>query len=159
MKLSTLFRHLREGLKNVVRNGWMTFASISSIVISLFILGVFLLLAMNVNKLADQIESQVQIRVYLQLNTPAAKIDELKTAIGNIPEVKKVTFVSKEQGLEELRKTSAPTARSCSKATTRPITRCRIPSRSTSSIRRTSPMPRRRSTRSAAGTRRSRFQA
>ncbi|NBD26673.1 permease-like cell division protein FtsX [Paenibacillus glycinis] len=104
MKLSTLFRHFREGLKNVVRNGWMTFASVSSIVISLFILGVFLLLAMNVNKLADQIESQVQIRVYLQLNTPAAKIDELKTAIGNIAEVKKVTFVSKEQGLEELRK-------------------------------------------------------
>ncbi|MFC4811584.1 permease-like cell division protein FtsX [Paenibacillus sp. GCM10023250] len=104
MKISTVLRHLREGLKNVVRNGWMTFASVSSIVISLFILGVFLLLAMNVNVLAGQIESQVQIRVYLQLGTPEAKIGELKNAIGNMPEVKKVTFVSKEQGLEDLRK-------------------------------------------------------
>ncbi|WP_219834374.1 permease-like cell division protein FtsX [Paenibacillus sp. R14(2021)] len=104
MKASTLLRHLREGLKNIVRNGWMTFASVSSIVISLFILGVFLLLALNVNILADQIESQVQVRVYLQLGTPEAKINELKNAIGNIPEVSKVEFVSKEQGLEDLRK-------------------------------------------------------
>jgi cell division transport system permease protein len=104
MKVSTLLRHLREGVLNIVRNGWMTFASISSIVISLFILGVFLLLALNVNNLADQIENEVQIRVFLQLNTDQAKIDELKTAIGNIPEVSKVTFVSKAEGLELLRK-------------------------------------------------------
>lgn len=104
MKINTVLRHLREGVKNIIRNGWMTFASVSSIVISLFILGVFLLLAMNVNNVADQIESQVQIRVYLQLNTPDAKINELKNAIGNIPEVKKIEFVSKEQGLIDLRK-------------------------------------------------------
>ncbi|MBW7456891.1 permease-like cell division protein FtsX [Paenibacillus sepulcri] len=104
MKFSTFLRHIREGLKNVIRNGWMTFASISSIVISLFILGVFLLLALNVNNLADQFESQVQVQVYLQLDTDQAKIDELKTAIGNIPEVSKVEFVSKEKGLELMRK-------------------------------------------------------
>ncbi|SDX29191.1 permease-like cell division protein FtsX [Paenibacillus sp. CF384] len=103
MKVSTIIRHLREGVKNVVRNGWMTFASVSSIVISLFILGAFLLLALNVNNLADQIESQVQIRVYLQLNTEDAKINELKNAIGNIPEVSKIEFISKEKGLESLR--------------------------------------------------------
>ncbi|BBH23939.1 cell division protein FtsX [Paenibacillus baekrokdamisoli] len=104
MKISTLLRHLREGILNIVRNGWMTFASISSIVISLFILGVFLLMALNVNNLADQIENEVQIRVFLQLNTDQAKIDQLKNAIGNIPEVSKVTFVSKAEGLDLLRK-------------------------------------------------------
>ncbi|GGG06701.1 permease-like cell division protein FtsX [Paenibacillus abyssi] len=103
MKFSTILRHLREGVKNVVRNGWMSFASISSIGISLFILGVFMLLAMNVNNLASQIESQVQIRVFLQLNTEQAKIEQLNNTIGNMPEVSKVKFVSKEEGLEMLR--------------------------------------------------------
>ncbi|MBB3114227.1 cell division transport system permease protein [Paenibacillus phyllosphaerae] len=103
MKVNTFLRHLREGFKNIARNGWMTFASISSIVISLFILGVFLLLALNVNNLASQIESQVQIRVFLQLDTQQATIDSLKTQIANIPEVSKVEYVSKEQGLEQLR--------------------------------------------------------
>jgi len=103
MKFSTALRHLREGVKNIVRNGWMTFASISSIFISLFILGVFLLLALNVNSLTKQIESQVQIRVFLQLDTTQAQIGELSKAIGNMPEVKKVTFVSKAEGLDMLR--------------------------------------------------------
>ncbi|MFC5700822.1 permease-like cell division protein FtsX [Cohnella faecalis] len=104
MIFNSVVRHLREGGKNVARNGWMSFASMSSIGVSLFILGVFLLLAINVNKLADQIEQQVQIRVYLKLDTEQAKIDEIERQIKRIPEVKSVTFVSKEEGLERLRK-------------------------------------------------------
>ena len=103
MRFSTLIRHIREGGRNVARNGWMSFASMSSIAVSLFILGVFMLLALNVNKLADQIENQVQIRVYLKLGTEQAKIDEIKRQIGRIPEVKQVTFVSKEEGLKRLK--------------------------------------------------------
>jgi cell division transport system permease protein len=76
----------------------------SSIFISLFILGVFLLLALNVNSMSAQIESQVQIRVFLQLNVDKAKMTELQNKIGNLTEVSKVTFVSKAEGLELLRK-------------------------------------------------------
>ncbi|SFB48196.1 cell division transport system permease protein [Cohnella sp. OV330] len=103
MKFSTLVRHIREGVKNVFRNGWMSFASIGSIVVSLFVLGVFMLLALNVNQWADQFDSQVQVNVYLESDIGQSKIDELKTRIGNIAEVKQVTFVSKEAGLEKLR--------------------------------------------------------
>ncbi|AJY74489.1 permease-like cell division protein FtsX [Paenibacillus beijingensis] len=102
MKASTFVRHLREGSRNVIRNGWMSFASMSSIFISLFILGVFMLLALNVNHLAAQFESQVEIRAYLQLGTEQNTIDSLETKIRNIPEVKNVTFVSKEEGLKML---------------------------------------------------------
>ncbi|RUS43072.1 permease-like cell division protein FtsX [Cohnella sp. AR92] len=102
MRFSTLLRHLREGCKNVLRNGWMSFASVGSIVVSLFILGVFMLLALNVNKLADQIENQVEIRVYVQTGTEQAKVEEINRTIGRLPEVKKVTFVSKEEGLKRL---------------------------------------------------------
>jgi cell division transport system permease protein len=103
MKFSTLLRHVREGFKNVARNGWMTFASMSSIAVSLFILGVFMLLTLNVNKLADQLDSQVQINVYLQLDITQAKIDEIEREIKRLPDVKTVTFVSKEEGLNRFR--------------------------------------------------------
>lgn len=103
MRFSTILRHIREGVRNIIRNGWMSFASISSIVISLFILGVFLLLALNVNNLASQIESQVQIKVYLQLEVEQSKIEELRNTIANMPEVKSAEFVSKADGLELLR--------------------------------------------------------
>ncbi|WP_168123407.1 permease-like cell division protein FtsX [Paenibacillus sp. HB172176] len=103
MKLSTILRHMREGAKNIIRNGWMSFASMSSIFISLFILGIFVLLAMNVNDMADQIESKVQIRVYMQTDAPDEKVTELQNKIGSLPEVSKVIYVSKEEGLSILR--------------------------------------------------------
>jgi cell division transport system permease protein len=103
MKIRTGLRHLREGTKNVVRNGWMTFASVSSISISLFILGLFLLLSLNVNYLADQIEKQVEIRVYLEIGTGNDMIQQLQDKISSLPQVASVKFVSKEEGLQYLR--------------------------------------------------------
>ncbi|NQX70080.1 ABC transporter permease [Paenibacillus alba] len=103
MKISTVARHLREGTKNVVRNGWMTFASISSIAISLLILGIFVLITLNVNDIAAQIEDQVEINVYLEVNTSQEQIDTLKSQIQGIHEVKSIKFVSKEEGLVYLR--------------------------------------------------------
>ncbi|MFH5187531.1 permease-like cell division protein FtsX [Paenibacillus sp. TAB 01] len=103
MRISTGLRHLREGGKNVIRNGWMSFASVSSIAISLFILGIFLLLTLNVNYLAQQIEQQVEIKVYLDVNVPKEQIAPLQNEIAALPQVDKVTFVSKDEGLSYLR--------------------------------------------------------
>ncbi|HEY8530273.1 MAG TPA: permease-like cell division protein FtsX [Paenibacillaceae bacterium] len=103
MRFSTFSRHIREGTKSIVRNGWMSFASISSIAVSLFILGVFMLLTLNVNRFADQVEGQAQIRVFLQLDTPEEKIASIERQIKLIPEVKSVVFVSKHDALERLR--------------------------------------------------------
>lgn len=103
MKFSTLARHFREGFRSLIRNGWMTFASVGAIAISLLILGIFLLLALNVNYIASQIESDVEIRVFLEVNTPETQVELLQNAIGRVGNVKKVTFVSKEEGLELLR--------------------------------------------------------
>jgi cell division transport system permease protein len=103
MKISTVSRHLREGTRNVVRNGWMTFASISSIAISLFILGIFVLITLNVNDIAGQIEKQVEINVYLEVNTSQEQINTLESQIQAIHEVKSIKFVSKEEGLVYLR--------------------------------------------------------
>jgi cell division transport system permease protein len=81
----------------------MTFASVSSMAISLFILGVFLLLTLNVNYITAQIEKQVEIRVYLEVNTPQDQVAALEKDMKAIPEVKTVKFVSKEEGLVYLR--------------------------------------------------------
>ncbi|OUN01452.1 MAG: cell division protein FtsX [Paenibacillaceae bacterium ZCTH02-B3] len=105
MRFSTFSRHIREGTKSIIRNGWMSFASISSIAVSLFILGVFMLLTLNVNRFADQVESQAQIRVFLELDTPEEKIAGIERQIKLIPEVKSVVFVSKHDALERLRET------------------------------------------------------
>ncbi|GIQ70008.1 cell division protein FtsX [Xylanibacillus composti] len=103
MKFRTLVRHLREGHLNVIRNGWMSFASASAIAISLFVLGVFLLLVMNVDNLAQELENTVEIRVHLDVVVPEEQIAGIQNEIGKIPEVSRITFVSKDEGLEMLK--------------------------------------------------------
>jgi cell division transport system permease protein len=110
MSFKTFLRHVREGFKNVFRNGWMSVASITSIVVSLFVLGVFILLVLNVNSVADKADSQVQINVHLALNTDQKMRETVENEIGSMPEVSKVEFVSKEQGLKEFREDMGPDA-------------------------------------------------
>jgi cell division transport system permease protein len=103
MKISTLGRHVREGVKNLGRNGWMTFASVSAVTITLMILGVFLLLALNVNHFTQKVEDQVEIHVFLNVLADKPAIDQVESQIRANPLVKSITYVPKKQGLEELR--------------------------------------------------------
>lgn len=103
MKISTLGRHIREGSRNIIRNGWMTFASVGAIAISLFILGVFLLLAVNVNYLSQQVESKVEIKVFLDVNLPQEAVAKIRGEIEGIEGVEEAIYVSKDEGLKQMR--------------------------------------------------------
>lgn len=103
MIFSTFFRHIREGAKSVFRNGWMSLASITSIVVSLFILGVFILLVLNVNSFADEADSQVEIKAFLSGNVDQALLEKVNSDIANMEEVSKVTLIPKAQGLQDFR--------------------------------------------------------
>lgn len=111
MKISTLGRHLREGGKSLIRNGWMTFASISSIAISLFILGIFLLLAVNVSHMSDQIESKVEIKVFLDVNVPQENVAKLRSELEGLEGVERVDYVSKDEGLALMRERMGETGK------------------------------------------------
>lgn len=102
MKARTFVRHVREGWKSLGRNGWMSFAAVSAVTVTLFILGIFLLLAMNVNHVAQMIEDQVEIRVSLELEADESVIRRVEHRITALPEVSQVEFISKEEGLKQL---------------------------------------------------------
>ena len=59
MKLSTSEYFIKEVYTSFKRNIWMTLASIFTVVLSLFILGFFSIVILNLNKMADTLESQV----------------------------------------------------------------------------------------------------
>jgi cell division transport system permease protein len=102
MKLRTLGRHVREGTKNLGRNGWMTFASISAVAVMLLVVGVFLLLIMNVNNVASTIEDDVEIKVYVELTASEEQQQELLEEMEQLPNIESITFVGKEEGLNQL---------------------------------------------------------
>ncbi|MBE4907035.1 ABC transporter permease [Bacillus luteolus] len=104
MKFSTLIRHLRESIKNLGRNGWMTFASVSAVTVTLLLVGVFIVIMMNLNSMATSIEEDVRIRVHIDLTATPEDQEELRKQIEKIPQVSEIVFSSKDEELENLKK-------------------------------------------------------
>jgi cell division transport system permease protein len=102
MTINTLKRHLRESIKSLGRNGWMTFASISAVTVTLLLVGVFLVVMLNMNNFAKKIENDVEIRVHIDVTATEKDKEALKAQIDAIPEVKEITFSSKEEELQNL---------------------------------------------------------
>ncbi len=102
MKLQTLEYYFREVITSMIRNRWMSFASIGTVAVSLFILGVFLILVTNMTKMASSLESQVQISAYLNDALTDEGRDEVETMIKDMRSVSKVEYVTKEQALKIL---------------------------------------------------------
>jgi cell division transport system permease protein len=80
----------------------MTFASVGAVTVTLILVGVFFIIMMNLNRVAQTIESDVEIRVHIDLAATKADQDVLKKEISQIPEVESVKFSSKEQELNDL---------------------------------------------------------
>lgn len=104
MSLRTKEYFTREAFVSIRRNGLMSIAAISTVAISLLVLGLFLVLVFNINNMASMLESQVQITVYVKDEVSADKLTELKGQLTKITGVTKVGFTSKEQAMKDFRK-------------------------------------------------------
>ena len=103
MKIRTLEYFVKEAAISLKRNNLMSFASITTVAISLVILGLFLIMVMNLNNMAAHLESQVQINVYLEDNLSEAERYEIGNNIKKIKGVEEITFVTKDEAIERFR--------------------------------------------------------
>ncbi len=100
MSLSSKEYFVREAFLSVKRNRLMSIASISTVAISLLILGFFTVMIINMNNMANILESQVQVTAYVKEATDKDTIDKLSSQIKKMPGVTKVDFVSKDIALQ-----------------------------------------------------------
>ena len=107
MKIRTMGRHIRDAFKSLFRNGLMTFGSVSAVSMILLIVGVFVSLLFNVNKIGSDIENNVNVRVYIDLAADQEKTDQLEAKIKELADVESVTFRSKDEELEDVTKSFA----------------------------------------------------
>lgn len=99
----------------------MTVAAVSSVTITLVLVGVFLAVILNTTKLASDLENNVRVSTFLKLgvhddskeivdaNDQSKKVTnpdyhKIENAIKAVPNVSKVTYSSKENELEKLTK-------------------------------------------------------
>jgi len=103
MRLKTGEYFIQEVFHSLRRNNWMTFASIGTVAVSLFVLGVFLILVLNMNRLAGMLESQVQISVYLEDHLTDREKRQIGYDIESLQGIDTVTYVDREEAKARLK--------------------------------------------------------
>ncbi len=102
MKVRILMRHIREGFKNIRRNGWMTMASIAAVTTTLILVAAFLALMLNLNEMADNIERDVQLDVMIEQTATQEDIQALGKSINKLENIDSAVFSSKDDELNKL---------------------------------------------------------
>ncbi|MGY3781211.1 permease-like cell division protein FtsX [Streptococcus gallolyticus] len=118
--IRNFFRHLWESIKSLKRNVWMTIASVSSVTITLTLVGVFVAVLLNVERIATGIENNIQINVYLDVDSTDSSETTTNEAgetvandsyhqvydqISKVSGVESVTYSSKDEQLKKLQQT------------------------------------------------------
>jgi cell division transport system permease protein len=103
MRIKNIQYYFREAIQSIIRNSWISVASVGVVAVSLLILGSSLLVVINANNIAANLESSVEISLFLKEQLTPDQVQNLEAEIAGMPEVTQVVFVSKQQALEEMR--------------------------------------------------------
>jgi len=101
-----LSRNIRDSFKSVFRNFSLSLASISCITITLIVVAISIVLSQNVNNFAENVEKDVTIVVFLDVDIEPEQKDDVEDLIKKIDEVDTYTYQSKEQIKEEMMESS-----------------------------------------------------
>ncbi len=96
-----LFTFIKEGFKGFFRNGLMSMASILVLFSSLLLIGVFTTLIRNVNYNLDEMQDFKELICYMELDASDEVIANAESEIKTFSHATSVTFVSKEEALEQ----------------------------------------------------------
>jgi cell division transport system permease protein len=90
-----------EAVVNLKRNLFMTIAAISTVAVSLFLLGGVIVLGHIVNNVVGKWEGKVEVNVFLRDDISPTQQADLQASIKNMPEVQDVYYDSKQQAYDE----------------------------------------------------------
>lgn len=101
-----LWRTIKEAVKTIFRNSWLSAATISILTLALFVVGVLYVITLTTDDLLKNVQERVNISVYFKADVPEKKIFEAKSELERLNEVKSVEYVSKDQALEDFRRSN-----------------------------------------------------
>lgn len=104
MRFIKLKRTFKEGLNNFYRNGWLSFATVSVLAISLYVISVTIILGVTANIVLRNIQDKINVSVYFNSSVEESRILEIKDGLVGFQEIKSIDYVSKEKALSQFKK-------------------------------------------------------
>jgi len=92
-----------EAVNSLVRNWVMSVAAIVTVLVSMFVLGLGMIIFFNFQHAISDLRNKLEVEVFIKNTASPDQINELGDEIRAMPEVKDVGFVSKDEALNRLR--------------------------------------------------------
>jgi cell division transport system permease protein len=99
----TLIYASQSAFKNLWHEKWINLLTVLSLGVSIFVMGIFLLMTLNVQRALTFWVKDYGIIVYLEQAIDAAKKKALIQKLSDDPDFEKLRFISKEKAMEELK--------------------------------------------------------
>lgn len=90
----------KEGFKSIFKHGLMSFASVTIIMACLIIMGVFVMLALNINSIINELEKKNEIVAFVDEEYTEARAMGLKNAVLSVENVSSVEFVTRKEAMD-----------------------------------------------------------
>ncbi len=103
MKIRTMRYFIAEAFQSFWRNSFMSIASVATVALSLFILGIFMTIVANLDYFAENLESQVQISIYLKDDLTTDQVMSVGRRLKEMPDVNEITFTNKDEAMQKLK--------------------------------------------------------
>lgn len=99
----SFWRALSFALKDFWRNIWLSLVTITVLVLALLSFNILVSLNAMSDKIIDSVKDRIDVSVYFKPEINQAEIDNFRERLKSRPEVKSVSFISKEQALEDFK--------------------------------------------------------
>lgn len=103
MKLRSLGYCLVQGMKNIGRNRIFSFASVATISLCIFILGLFYAISSNVNYMVNNMSDNLCIKIFFDYGITDERIESIGNTIREMDGVTDIHYTSKEEAWEQFK--------------------------------------------------------
>ena len=104
MRLYNITYFFREGISSIFSHRLMSFAAMSVITACLLLMGSFSLVAVNIDKVLEDVENKNEIVVFIDESYTGEQARALEREIVAVDEVESAVYMTKEQALENFKK-------------------------------------------------------
>ena len=97
MKINTIIHFIKDAFTSLKRNKTISLASVITVLITFFVLGVFMLVATNISKGITNVQNKVELKIYLKDDIKLIDQREIEIKLRGFEGVKDVVYQSKEE--------------------------------------------------------------
>jgi len=101
--MHSFIRMIKSGFSSFIRNGWLSVASITVMVLTLLTLSVFFILNIVLNTGIKTIQDKIDISVYFKDDVKQVVIIDIQNDLANMSEVRAIKYTSKEDAVAKFK--------------------------------------------------------